>query len=314
MRCLMPGFAVWVLVACGGGQPAASPDGPSEAAPENAQGAEPNGAPSSDSSEGAGAEGAGAEGAGAEGAGSTDTASVDDTGPAGNEFVLQKSDTAKGAQGATPSKIKPSKTEAAMKFIVVDKDKGAIPGVVISLTAPDGAKFYTGETDSTGYAEVLVPVGKKYSLVYLSLGRGDIAASVPVTDEPNQNIKLTLRYKNHDPEAAAARFVLDGVNFDTGKATIRPESFPRLDSVVEYLSHKKSARIEISGHTDNVGNPKSNKALSEKRAQACRDYLVSKGIDASRIQAVGYGDERPVAGNDTDAGRQQNRRIEATEL
>jgi outer membrane protein OmpA-like peptidoglycan-associated protein len=108
--------------------------------------------------------------------------------------------------------------------------------------------------------------------------------------------------------------VLGGITFDTGKATIRSESFPRLDSVVEYMTHKKSSRIEISGHTDNVGNPKANKTLSQKRAQACRDYLISKGIDGSRLQAIGHGDERPIAPNDTDDGRQRNRRIEATEL
>jgi outer membrane protein OmpA-like peptidoglycan-associated protein len=239
---------------------------------------------------------------------------------ASNEFVLRKSDTAKEARGATPSKIKPTKTEAALKFFVVDKDTGPIEGIVVSLTAPDGRKYYTQETDSEGYAEVLVPVGQKYEIVYLSLGRKDIAASVTVSDEPHQNLRLTLRYKRYRPPAKdpgapyEPRFVLDGVQFDTGKATIRPESFPRLDGVVEYLTYKKSARIEISGHTDNVGNPKTNKNLSEKRAQACRDYLVSKGIEGSRVTAVGYGDERPIASNDTEEGRQQNRRIEATEL
>lgn len=240
------------------------------------------------------------------------------------EFVLRDSDSVKEVHGATPSKLKPSKTEALIKFIVVDKDKGPMRGIVVSLTSPEGQKFYTEETDATGYAEVLVPVGKKYDLVYLSLGRRDVAASVPVTSDPNQNIKLTMRYKFHAPPpamknapAAAVeepRFVLDGVQFDVGKATIRPESLPRLDSVVEYMTHKPSTRIEISGHSDNVGNPKTNKQLSEKRAQACRDYLASKGIEASRIDAVGFGDERPIASNDTDEGRQQNRRIEAKEL
>lgn len=232
-----------------------------------------------------------------------------------SEFLLRDSGSAKAAHGATPSKIKATKSEAAMKFFVVDKEKGPIPGIVISLTAPDGTKYYTAETDAAGYSEVLVPVGKKYDLVYLSLGRKDIEASVPVTDEPNQNIKLTLRYKRWEAEGEdAPRFVLDGVQFDTGKATIRAESFPRLDSVVEYLTHKKSVRIEVSGHTDNVGNPKSNQELSERRAQAVRAYLVSKGIDGSRIQAVGYGDKRPIAPNDTEEGRQRNRRIEASEL
>jgi len=233
-----------------------------------------------------------------------------------NEFVVRETDKSEGAQGAKPSKIKATATEAALKLFVIDKDKGPISGIVISLTAPDGAKYYTAETDADGYAEVLVPVGKSYDIVYLSLGRRDVAAKVAVSDKRKQNIKLTLRYQRIDPppDAAAPRFVLDGVYFDSGKATIRPESFQRLDSVVEYMTHKTSARIEISGHTDNVGNPKKNKALSQKRVQACRDYLVEKGIDGSRIEATGYGDERPIASNDREDGRQKNRRIEATEL
>ena len=164
-----------------------------------------------------------------------------------------------------------------MKFFVVDKDKGPVKGVVISLTAPDG-KYYTERDGRRGLRRGAGAGGQKYDVTYLSLGREDIAATVPVTNEPNQTVKLTLRYKRL---LAPPPFVLTGVTFDTGKATIRPESFPRLDIVVEFMMHKKSARVEISGHTDNVGNPKSNKTLSEKRAQACRDYIVSKGIDGS---------------------------------
>jgi len=239
--------------------------------------------------------------------GGDDTAASNDS-----EFVLKDAEgSARNAHGASASKIKATKTEAALKFIVVDKDKGPIAGIVISLTSPDGAKFVTAETDVTGYTEILVPVGKKYDLVYLSLGRQDIAAQVPVPDEPNQNIKLTLRYKRL---SEPPRLVLEGVNFDTGKATLRPESNAQLDRVVEYLTYKKSARIEISGHTDNVGSAKKNKTLSEDRAQACREYLIARGIDGDRIVARGYGDERPIASNDTEAGRQLNRRIEATEL
>lgn len=279
-------IATLVLAACGGGPP---PESPSSETPEAAS-----------LDEGASETGAGAD------------TSSEPTEPEANAFELKDSDTAKDARGATESKIKPTRTEAALKFIVVDKDTGPIQGVVVSLSA-GGKTYYTQETDETGYAEVLVPVGQKYDLVYLSLGGKDVAASVPVSNEPNQNIKLTLRYKGYKKEKEP-RFVLSGVEFDTAKATIRPESFPRLDSVVEYMTHKKSARIQIAGHTDNKGNAKTNKILSEKRAQACRDYLISKGIDGSRIEAVGYGDERPIAPNTTEEGRQQNRRIEATEL
>jgi outer membrane protein OmpA-like peptidoglycan-associated protein len=241
-----------------------------------------------------------------------------------NQFAMTEgTGNAKAAHGVGESKIKPTKTEAAMKFVVVDKDKGPIPGIVIMLTDPESLKkYYTDETDATGYAEVLVPVGKTYDLVYLSLGVKEIAAKVPVSNEPNQSVRLTLRYKYERPAPRVANvphppepgFILDGVQFDTGKATLRPDSLSRFDSVVEYMQHKKSARIEISGHTDNKGNAKQNKALSEKRAEACREYLISQGIEADRITAVGYGDERPIASNDTEAGRQQNRRIEAAEL
>jgi outer membrane protein OmpA-like peptidoglycan-associated protein len=229
-----------------------------------------------------------------------------------NDFVLRDSDVAKAAHGANASKIQATKTEAAMKFVVVDKDKGPIKNVVICLTAPAGAKYYTDETDAAGYAEVLVPVGQKYDVTYLSLGRKDIAATVSVTNEPKQNVKLTLRYKR-EGTGGPPPFILAGVNFDTAKATIRPESFIRLDLVVDFMAHKKRAHIEISGHTDNVGKSQANKDLSMRRAQSCRTYLISKGIDGSRITAVGFGDERPIAPNDSDENRQKNRRIEALE-
>ncbi|MFL5308104.1 MAG: OmpA family protein [Polyangia bacterium] len=227
------------------------------------------------------------------------------------EFQLQDTHTAKKAHGATASKISPTKTQAAMKLFVVDKDKGPVQGVVIFLTGPDKTKYYAEPTDTEGYTEMLVPVGKTYDVAYLSLGRREITATVPVADEPNQSVKLTLRYKR---EVAQRPLILAGVNFDTAKATIRPDSFAQLDAVVDFMVHKKNARVEISGHTDNVGNAKANKVLSEKRAEACRNYIVSKGVDKQRLDAIGFGDEHPIASNDTDEGRQKNRRIEAKEL
>ena len=206
------------------------------------------------------------------------------------------------------SKLQATDTEAAVRFFVVDKKKGPIEGIVISLTSPTGKVYYTEETDEEGFAEVLVPIGQAYDLVYLSLGRRNVAAKVQVRNEPRLNLKLTMRYEREEPTKP---FVLDDVQFATGRATITPDSFARLDALVEYLAHKESARIEISGHTDNAGKKAANKKLSQQRADAIRDYLVSKGIDKGRIKAVGYGDEKPIAPNDTSEGRQKNRRIEA---
>jgi outer membrane protein OmpA-like peptidoglycan-associated protein len=218
---------------------------------------------------------------------------------------------AKSARGAHASKLEATRTDAVIKFFVVDKDKGPIKGVVVELTSPAGATFYTDETDDEGYAEALVPNGQKYDLNYLVLGRRDVTTSVTVSSEPKQTIKLTLRYKRPPPPPP---FVLTGIVFDTGKAYIRRESEVKLDIVAEFMKHKRSARVEISGHTDTMGNAKSNKVLSKKRAEACRKYLVDKGIAPDRITAVGYGGERPIASNDTEDGRQQNRRIEAKEV
>lgn len=244
------------------------------------------------------------------------------------EFELREVESAE-ARGEFASQIEPTQTEAALRLFVVDKaGGGAIEGVVVKLAGPDGKAFYTGETDGKGYAEVLVPVGKSYDLTYLSLGRRDFRSKVKVEDAPNLNIKLTLRYKRHvsptppkpepsakpEPSEPEPRFVLEGVHFDTGKATLKPDSLAKLDGVVEYMTHKRSARIEISGHTDNVGDSESNRRLSEKRAGACKEYLVSQGIEGRRIEAVGYGDKRPIASNESETGRRKNRRIEATEL
>jgi outer membrane protein OmpA-like peptidoglycan-associated protein len=231
--------------------------------------------------------------------------------PASSEFDIKKTERKAPRK---PVKIKSTKTEAALMFTVVDKETGAgIPGVVVCLTAPDGKKFYADETNTEGESEVAVPISQTYDITYLSLGRSDVTAKATVDGLPNHNIHLTLRYKTRRG-AAAPRVVLDGVQFDTGKAQLKAESLPRLETVAEYLTHKRSARIEISGHTDNVGNSKANRELSLRRAQSCRDYLVSKGIEAARVKAVGKGDEVPVAPNDTEQGRQQNRRIEAIEL
>lgn len=237
--------------------------------------------------------------------------------PAGDdEFQIQDSETAGHAHGERPSEIEATATHAAMRLFVVNTDTGPIQGIVIKMTGPDGTAYYTRETDSHGYAEVLVPIGQRYEIEYLSLGRRNTTANVEVPEGPNQDIRLTMRYRRirPEPEEPQGGFVLNGVLFETGSATIQDESFPRLDRVVEYMTHRPSSRIRVEGHTDSAGDPQRNQGLSERRAQAVREYIVTHGIDGSRIEAVGYGDQRPFTSNDTEAGRQQNRRIEAHEL
>lgn len=108
----------------------------------------------------------------------------------------------------------------------------------------------------------------------------------------------------------AGRARLDGVNFDFASATIRPESKPLLDQVGELLKSKSGWAITLEGHTDNIGGAAFNKSLSERRAAAVKAYLVAQGVPESRLSAVGFGFDKPVASNDGEGGRSQNRRVE----
>lgn len=109
---------------------------------------------------------------------------------------------------------------------------------------------------------------------------------------------------------SAGRARLDGVNFDFNSALIQPASFPLLDQVAELLRSEGDWRIVLEGHTDSVGSDGFNKELSSQRAAAVRAYLAGKGIAVARLTSVGYGFERPVASNETQGGRAQNRRVE----
>ena len=100
------------------------------------------------------------------------------------------------------------------------------------------------------------------------------------------------------------------INFDTNKATIKPESAGIIDQIVELMKSQPSLKLSIEGHTDSQGTPESNKTLSLNRAQAVIKTVSEKGISASRMSAVGWGQEKPVADNRTEEGRAKNRRVE----
>jgi outer membrane protein OmpA-like peptidoglycan-associated protein len=98
--------------------------------------------------------------------------------------------------------------------------------------------------------------------------------------------------------------------FDTGKATIKSESFKNLDAIVDVLKEYKDAKFKIEGYTDSAGKPASNLKLSKNRAAAVKKYLVDKGVDQSRLSSEGYGSKKPIASNKTAKGKIQNRRVE----
>lgn len=103
---------------------------------------------------------------------------------------------------------------------------------------------------------------------------------------------------------------MQGIEFESGKATIKKKSYPLLDEIAQIFTENKTYIIEVQGHTDNTGSEKVNTELSDKRAKAVREYMVNKGVSTDRITAKGYGPAVPIADNKTKAGRQKNRRVE----
>jgi outer membrane protein OmpA-like peptidoglycan-associated protein len=105
------------------------------------------------------------------------------------------------------------------------------------------------------------------------------------------------------------------INFESGRAAIRPEGKDVLETIYNLLIQAEDSKLELVGHTDNTGNRESNYSLSTARAEAVKSYLISKGIPANRFQKVdGKGQDEPIADNSTPAGKAQNRRVVVTLL
>ena len=110
--------------------------------------------------------------------------------------------------------------------------------------------------------------------------------------------------------AETGKFVTNNILFETGKATLKPESMEEIQKVAEYMKKNPQARFEVQGHTDNVGSDKTNDPLSQARAEAVVKALEEQGVDPFNLRAVGKGSHEPVADNSTDEGRAKNRRVE----
>jgi outer membrane protein OmpA-like peptidoglycan-associated protein len=117
-----------------------------------------------------------------------------------------------------------------------------------------------------------------------------------------------------DERPIEEKFILRGVNFESGSAALTPDSYGTLDQVVKSLKAYPEVRIEIAGFTDDVGKDDYNLGLSQRRAEAVKQYLVNSGLSADRIVARGYGETNPIAANSAPAGRAENRRIEFRRL
>jgi OmpA-OmpF porin, OOP family len=142
-------------------------------------------------------------------------------------------------------------------------------------------------------------------------GPDDPYSEVVILEFKGMEQKLEVNAASlYDDLQKSGRVAVYGITFDTGKATIKPESDNVLSEVLKLLQQNPNLKLRIEGHTDNVGAGPINKKLSEDRANAVRGWLVQKGVKAASLTASGFGDSKPVADNGSESGRAQNRRVE----
>jgi len=128
--------------------------------------------------------------------------------------------------------------------------------------------------------------------------------SLQPVDKPYlKNVPMT-------PVKVGESIVLENIFFESGSYELLPESTVELEKLYDFLIKNPTLKVEISGHTDNVGDGEYNQKLSVERAKSVVDYLINNGISSARLSYVGYGFTKPIASNDTEEGRKQNRRSE----
>jgi outer membrane protein OmpA-like peptidoglycan-associated protein len=165
----------------------------------------------------------------------------------------------------------------------------------------------------TGLLDLEIGAGD-HQLLVEAPGFGIRQATVRATPGLEQRVDIVLEPTRLRVESDEI-VILERVYFDTDRATIRPASFPLLDELAALLvARPELGALEIAGHTDNTGSASHNQTLSEQRALAVRDHLAAKGVSPDRLTANGYGESRPLASNDTEAGQDKNRRVEFKRL
>ncbi|MGM0649586.1 MAG: OmpA family protein [Bacteroidota bacterium] len=162
--------------------------------------------------------------------------------------------------------------------------------------------------EATGKFVASLPAGKNYGLSVNKEGYMFHSENFNIADTSGfEKVKKEVLLQ---PIEVGTKIVLKNIFFDYDKATLRESSFNELNKVVDVLKDNPNLVIEISGHTDNRGSLEYNLELSRERAKSVVDYLIEKGIDKSRLEYKGYAFEKPIADNDTEKGRQMNRRVE----
>ena len=215
-------------------------------------------------------------------------------------------------EGPTDLKIELQRTApATLHFIVTDEANKPVSGVLAQIHSDHTECVVRGRVPlgQDGKADQEVGAGK----FHVTLTQNDFLpyetdVEVPSGGEQTITVKLQTGKVKVSEQSI---IILEMVYFETAKDIIKPESFPLLDQVaMVFKTHPEIKKVEISGHTDSQGKDAYNLDLSDRRAKSVRAYLVSKGVEANRMDAIGYGETKPIDSNNTANGRAKNRRVE----
>ncbi|MBI5497343.1 MAG: OmpA family protein [Deltaproteobacteria bacterium] len=221
-----------------------------------------------------------------------------------------KTETFAGRTVTLDIRLKPNPRFASFRATVVNEKDEAVPATII-LTDARGVTVTVDAKDGTGSAEI--PPGKYNAVAkadgYLLSGKNVVAdAGVKTAEsfllkpEPKKRLTTLTREKIE---------IKSTIPFEFNKARLLTAASFILDEVVDtLLKNPQIGKLRVEGHTDNTGNADYNQKLSQARAEAVRDYLVQNGVASERLEAAGFGDQRPVAPNNSEAGRAKNRRVD----
>jgi outer membrane protein OmpA-like peptidoglycan-associated protein len=209
-----------------------------------------------------------------------------------------------------PKYARPYKTLYVQGYVTDAITKKGLP-CAVELTDDSTQQLITKlQTDESGFYFITLPVGKNYTFTVNRKGYlfySDIFALQNKLPDSTYKKDIALQ-----PVQLNASVVMKNIQFETNSFKLEPVSLIELDKLVQMMNDNASILVQISGHTDNIGNDGDNLKLSANRAKAVAEYLISKGIDAKRLTSKGFGASKPIAENTTEEGRAQNRRTEFT--
>jgi outer membrane protein OmpA-like peptidoglycan-associated protein len=213
-----------------------------------------------------------------------------------------------------PKKVRPRPVVLIQGRVLNKKTGQPIEADIFYELLPEGKEIGRARSaPGTGQYKIVLPAGSNYGFRatapnYLSVNDNMDLSQLTEYTELTRDLYLV-------PIEAGSVAELKNIFFDYDKSTLRPESFPELNRMAKMLKDSPTMTIEVGGHTDAIGGDAYNQRLSNDRAKAVADYLVTTGgVEPARITSKGYGKKRPVATNATDEGRQLNRRVEITIL